>query len=260
MAYKEEFIDVRGAKIQLLKGGSGAPLLYLHGAGGEVAWLPFFEKLSRNFTVYMPAHPGFARSEGLDRIDTIADLVFHYIDLMDTLGLERPHIAGLSLGGWLAAELAVHQAHRVAKLVLIDAVGIRVESAPPIPDIFMPPISGMRKLVFADPEGELAMTMMPDKPTPAMIELALSARAAAARVSWNPYLHDPRLRERLYRIKAPTLIVWGEKDILVSPEYGKAYLEGIKGAKMVTIRNAAHVPVYEQPDETSSVIAEFLKS
>jgi pimeloyl-ACP methyl ester carboxylesterase len=258
MAYSEEFVDLRGGKVQLLKGGAGAPLLYLHGAGGEVAWLPFFEKLSRDYTVYLPAHPGFGRSECLDRIDTIADLVFHYVDLLDALGLDRVHIVGLSLGGWLAAEIAVHQAHRVNKLVLIDAVGIRVEDAPPIPDIFMPPTAALRKLIFAEPEGPLALSLMPDKPSPAMIEAALNARAATARVGWNPYLHDPRLRERLYRIKAPTLIVWGEKDILVSPEYGKAYRDGIKDARLVTIKNAAHVPPLEQPEETARVIVDFL--
>jgi len=90
---------------------------------GENRWLPFFDILSRNFTVYVPAHPGFAGSEGLERIDTFHDMVFHYADLLDEMGLEKPHIVGLSLGGWIAAEVAVHYAHRVGKLVLIDAMG-----------------------------------------------------------------------------------------------------------------------------------------
>ena len=103
MSFQEEFLNLRGTKIQLLKGGSGDPLLYLHSAGGEVVWLPFFELLSQHFTVYLPAHPGFSQSEGLEKIDTMEDLVFHYTDLMDYLGLTRPYVAGLSLGGWLAA-------------------------------------------------------------------------------------------------------------------------------------------------------------
>lgn len=259
MAYQEEFIDVRGARIQLLHGGSGEPLLYLHSAGGELAWLPFFEQLSREFTVYVPAHPGFAHSEGLDRIDTIFDLVFHYLDLMDTLGLATANMAGLSLGGWLAAELAVHHSHRVRKLVLIGAVGLRVENAPPMPDIFAASAKKTRELVFFEPDSELAMTMIPDTPAPEALEMVLRAREATARVGWNPYLYDPRLRERLYRITAPTLVVWGDHDRLVSIEYGKAYQEGITGARLVTIDRCGHAPPLERAETTAKAVTEFLK-
>jgi pimeloyl-ACP methyl ester carboxylesterase len=115
MAYREDRIDVHGATVQYLHGGSGAPLLYLHSAGGEIAWLPFFDLLARQFTIYVPASPGFAGSTGLERIDTIEDLVFHTVDVLDALGLEQPSVVGLSFGGWLAAELAVHHPHRVRR-------------------------------------------------------------------------------------------------------------------------------------------------
>ena len=135
MPFQEEMLNVRGVKIQMLKGGSGDPLLYLHSAGGEMVWLPFFEQLSQKYTVYLPAHPGFSKSEGLDRIDTMEDLVFHYTDLMDQLGLTQPYVAGLSLGGWLAAELAIRYPTRIRKLALLNAVGLRVPGAP-IADFF----------------------------------------------------------------------------------------------------------------------------
>jgi pimeloyl-ACP methyl ester carboxylesterase len=130
MPFQEEMLDVRGVKIQMLKGGAGDPLLYLHSAGGEIVWLPFFEQLSQKHTVYLPAHPGFSKSEGLDRIDTMEDLVFHYTDLMDQLGLTQPYVVGLSLGGWLAAELATRYPNRMRKLALISAVGLRVPGTP----------------------------------------------------------------------------------------------------------------------------------
>jgi pimeloyl-ACP methyl ester carboxylesterase len=123
MTGHEELVKVHGARIRVLRAGSGEPLVYLHSFLGENSWLPFFDILSRNFTLYVPAHPGFAGSEGLERIDTFHDVVFHYADLLDEMGLEKPHIVGLCLGGWLAAEVAVHYAHRVGKLVLIDAMG-----------------------------------------------------------------------------------------------------------------------------------------
>jgi pimeloyl-ACP methyl ester carboxylesterase len=258
MAHSDSFIDVRGSKIQLLKGGSGAPLLYLHGAGGEVTWLKFFELLSRRFTVYVPAHPGFARSEGMERIDHIHDLVFHYVELMDELGLDAPHVVGLSLGGWLAAELAVHQTRRVSRLVLIDAVGLKAEDAPPIPDIFTTTLPETRQLLFFEPESEIARAMIPDQASGEQLEFALRAREATARLGWNPYLYDPRLRERLHRITVPTLIIWGDSDRLVGREYADAYRRGIKGSRLETIEKCGHAPPFEKPEETARLVTEFL--
>ena len=259
MKYQEDFVDVRGTRIQLLRGGSGSPLLYLHGAGGEVAWLPFFDSLAKDFTVYIPAHPGFGRSDGYDKIDTIHDLVFHYVDLMDTLGIEQPFVVGFSLGGWLAAELGVHHPNRIRKLVLIDAVGLKVEDAPTA-DIFAPSPAEARQLFFHDFESELAKTFVPDVPSPEMLEMVLRAREATARVGWNPYLYDPRLRERLYRITVPTLLIWGDTDRVVSLRHADAYKQGITHSRLSEIEKCGHCPPLEEPAETAQLIASFLKS
>ena len=259
MKHQQEFIDVRGTKVELLRGGSGAPLLYLHGAGGEVAWLPFFDALAKDFTVYIPAHPGFSHSGSYDKIDSIHDLVFHYIDLMEILKLDQPFVAGFSLGGWLAAEIAVHHPTRLRKMALIDAVGIKVESAP-IADIFAPAPPQARELFFYDPESELAKTMVPDIPSPEMLEAFLRAREGTARVGWNPYLFDPRLRERLYRVIAPTLLIWGDSDRVVSLEHAKAYKEGIPHSKLSVLDKCGHCPPFEKPSETAALIASFFKA
>ena len=256
MPFQEEMLSVRGVKIQMLKGGSGHPLLYLHSAGGEMVWLPFFEQLSQKYAVYLPAHPGFSKSEGLDRIDTMEDLVFHYTDLMDQLGLTQPYVAGLSLGGWLAAELAIRYPNRMRKLALLNAVGLRVPGAP-IADLFAATPEELRHMVFHDPQSDLAKTFVPDVPSPEVLENTMKAREATARVGWNPYLCNPKLRERLYRITVPTLIVWGESDRLVPLAHGKAYQEGIAGAKLVVLEKCGHAPPFEKPEETAKVLAEF---
>jgi pimeloyl-ACP methyl ester carboxylesterase len=258
MPFQEEMLDVRGVKIQMLKGGSGDPLLYLHSAGGEIVWLPFFEQLSQKYTVYLPAHPGFSKSEGLDRIDTMEDLVFHYTDLMDQLGLTQPYVAGLSLGGWLAAELATRYPHRMRKLALINAVGLRVPGAP-IADLFAATPAELRNLVFHDPNSDLAKTFVPDAPSPEVLENTMKAREATARVGWNPYLCNPKLRDRLYRITVPTLIMWGDSDRLVPLAHGQAYHEGIAGSKLVLLEKCGHAPPFEKPEETVKVLAEFFK-
>lgn len=259
MAYQEEMLEMRGTKIQLLKGGRGDPLLYLHSAGGEVMWLPFFAALSQHFTVYFPAHPGFSQSEGLEKIDTMEDLVFHYTDLMDQLGLEKPGVVGLSLGGWLAAELATRYSQRIRKLILIDAVGLRVEGEP-VADIFAATPEETRRLVFYDPESELARTFVPDVPPPEVLETVLKAREATARVGWNPYLHNPKLRERLYRIIVPTLVIWGDSDRLVPVGHGRAYQQGIAGSRLVLLEKCGHAPPLEKPEETARLIVDFFKN
>jgi pimeloyl-ACP methyl ester carboxylesterase len=259
MPFQEMFLDIRGTKIQMLKGGSGEPLLYLHSAGGEVVWLPFFELLSQHYTVYVPAHPGFSQSDGLDKIDSMEDLVFHYTDLMDYLGLVQPYVAGLSLGGWLAAELATRYANRIRKLALLNAVGLRVPGAP-IAEIFAVTPEETRNLVFHDPQSDLAKMFVPDVPSPEVLENTLKAREATARVGWNPYLCNPKLRERLYRIAVPTLIIWGESDRLVPLAHGKAYEEGITGSKLVILEKCGHAPPFEKPQETAKLLSDFFRN
>jgi pimeloyl-ACP methyl ester carboxylesterase len=256
MPFQEEFLDVRGVKIQMLKGGSGDPLLYLHSAGGEIVWLPFFEQLSQRYTVYVPAHPGFNLSEGLDRIDTMEDLVFHYTDLMEQLGLTQPYVVGLSLGGWLAAELAIRYSNCIRKLALIDAVGLRVPGAP-VADFFQATPEELRTLIFYDPKSDLAKTFAPDVPSPEVLESMMKAREATARVGWNPYLCNPKLRARLYRVTVPTLVIWGESDRLVPLAHGRAYHEGVVGSKLVILEKCGHAPPFEKPEETVRVLTEF---
>lgn len=259
MPFQEEFLHVRGVKIHMLKGGSGDPLLYLHSAGGEVVWLPFFEQLAQHYTVYLPAHPGFSKSEGLDRIDAMEDLVFHYTDLMDQLGLVQPYVAGLSLGGWLAAELATRYAHRIRKLALINAVGLRVPGAP-IADLFQATPEELRKMVFHDPQSDVAKTFVPDVLSPEAMEETMKAREATARVGWNPYLCNLKLRGRLYRITVPTLILWGESDRLVPLAHGEAYREGIAGSQLVVLKQCGHAPPFEKPEATVAVLHEFFRA
>ncbi len=120
-------LSVRGTPVQMLEDGAGPPLLFLHGAGGAGRWLPFQERLAKEFTVRMPSHPGHGGSPAADWLEHISDLAFHYLDLLDALGLERVHLVGASFGGWIAAELATMASHRLRSLVLIDPVGIKVD-------------------------------------------------------------------------------------------------------------------------------------
>lgn len=254
MNYSELFVEVRGKRTQILRGGSGPPLLYLHSAGGEVAWLPFFERLAERFDVIVPAHPGFAESEGLDQIDSMEDLVLHYTDLMELLELEQPGMVGLSLGGWLAAEFATRYPNLIQALVLIAPVGLRS----PIGDIFSASPAETRELVFSDPTGPLAMQFIPEDPDIPTLENSLKAREATSRLGWNPYLRSRKLEGRLYRVTIPSLVLAAGADKLVPLDHCRLYVEGITGAKLEVFEGAGHALPFERPDDAARAVIDFL--
>ena len=253
--YVEEFRQVGGARIQLLRGGQGPPLLFLHGAAGGGMWLPFLEGLARRFTVYAPAHPGFGRSEDPEWLEGIEDLVHFYLEFLDALDHPKVHLMGLSLGGWIAAELATLCSHRIARLVLVDAAGIRVEGAA-VPDLFtMPPDEAVRT-IFASPAT--AAAIYPADPTPEQLEILLRQRITMARLAWNPYLHNPKLPRRLHRIRVPTLVVWGQEDRLFPLAHARAFQQAIPGARLAVLPGCGHVPPLDRPEEFVRTVTGFL--
>ncbi|NNL85414.1 MAG: alpha/beta hydrolase [Myxococcales bacterium] len=254
MQYLHEQVLVRGKSTEILTVGEGPPLLYLHGAGGEVAELPFFDSLAERFRVFVPAHPGFGESSGLDEIDSIEDLVFHYTDLIETLEVEAPAMVGLSLGGWLAAEFATRYSDRLSALVLIAPVGMR----PPAGDIFSASPRELRELVFSEPDSELARSFVPDAASPGVIERAARAKQATARVGWNPYLHNRKLADRLYRVAVPTLVLAAGADRLVPVEHCRLYADGIADSEFVCVDGAGHALPLERPEECAKIVSEFL--
>lgn len=258
----ESQIEIRDAKYKLMRGGSGEPLLYLHSAGGETMWFPFHEMLAQHFEVFAPAHPGFDTSEGLEKIDTIEDLAFHYLDLFDKMGWHSVSVVGTSLGGWLAAEIATRWPGRLKKMVLVDACGLRVEGASygPLWEHMREP-ERMREWIFADPNSMMAqMLLLPIEQIPEpLLLLQMKAAEAAARVAWRPYLHNPKLRGRLHRAKVPTLLIWGEKDRLIPLAFAHAYRDALPDARLVLIPECGHLPIFEKTEEFVRHVVEFLK-
>src|SRR5882724_1063859 len=151
MPHQVETLTVAGATIRVFRGGSGQPLVFLHGAGGHTGWMAFLEELSRRFEVFAPEHPGFGQSDDPSWLDDIADLAYFHLDLLKALGLDRVHLMGTSLGGWIAAELAVRNTARLASLTLVGAVGITA-GGEPIDDIFRMPVDENLRRFYADPE------------------------------------------------------------------------------------------------------------
>src|SRR4029077_15636795 len=176
--------------------------------------------------------------------------------LCATLRLDHPVVAGASFGGWIAAEWAMRYSRTLSGLVLIDALGLRVPEAP-APDILSLDPAASRQVIFADPFSALALEVIPETPKSEEVVSVLLARQTLARFAWQ-FPDNPRLLRYLYRIAAPTLIVWGERDGFVSTAHGQAYHERIGGSEFKMIPNAGHLSHIEAPEVCADGISGFL--
>ena len=251
-------LSAHGIPLEVLRAGSGPPVLVLHGMAPLDAASPAVAGLAARAEIIAPTHPGFGASPRPADIDSPYDLVHLYRDVLDRLPHPRVTLMGLSFGGWLAAEIAAARARRVRKLVLVDAVGIKVSDreTPDVLDVFNASPAVVRQRAWHDPER-----WAPDYD--AMSDEALVAHArnrdALCLYAWDPYMHNPRLRRWLRRIAVPTLVLWGASDRIVSPDYGRAYAGLIPGARFALIEAAGHHPHVEQPEAFVHHVASFLE-
>ena len=230
------------------------PLLYLHSGFAEGGALPLFDHLTdAGFQVTAPTLPAF--SEPAHDVHRVEDAVFHLRPLLDG----RPVVVGSSLGGWLAAELAVWFPEQVAGLVLVGAMGLRIEGAP-IFDLFAARQSETMRRVLPH-GGDLLELLAPaydsSDPNAALLHL-FNAGEATARLGWNPFLHDPKLLRRLPGVSAPTLVLWGADDGIVPLAHGEAYAAAIPDARLAVIDGCGHLPALEQPEAVAGLVAGFV--
>jgi pimeloyl-ACP methyl ester carboxylesterase len=258
--FREDFIELSGVKLHLIGGGKGPPLLLLHGAGGNPGWLKFHDLLAGDFQLLIPTHPGFGASTRPSWLDSMSDMVDFYLDFLDYSGLREVPVAGFSMGGWLAAEIAATCPERISRLVLVDAVGLKVEDAP-IADIFLLSPAELQELAFHD-ISQIAERekLFPANPSPQQVELSDNSQIMAQLLCWKPYMHNPKLIHRLRRIKAPALVVWGRQDRLVPLAHGEAYANAIQGARLKVIERCGHAPQLERPLEMAELVKDFLRT
>lgn len=256
--FTEEFVDVGDSRVQVLKGGSGEPLVVLHGAGGHQGWPRYARALADRYTVYIPSHPGYGQSERPDWLESMNDLACFYTWFMEQHGLDGARAIGFSLGGWLAAEIAVACRHAFSKLMLVDPIGIKPKDGE-IADVFIISPAQVLELMFHDPKQAPEYDeIYPQEPTPEQQETAERNREMTVRLTWKPYAHDPRLPYLLARVNIPTRIVWGRQDQLVPLECGQLYQKAIPGSELVVVDNCGHEPQIEKPDEFIKLALDFM--
>ena len=250
-------ISVAGIELELIERGQGSPVLYLHGGSGLAMDAPFVDLLAKERRVIAPSHPGFGKSSLPDWLDSVDDIAHVYLELLDRVGLKRTDLVGFSIGGWIAAELATKVPERLDRLVLIGPVGVKTGKPDQldVPDIFALPRDKLDRLRFHDPaRNPRDLAALGDE------ELLIAARNAEtlALLSWEPYMHNPKLPHRLHRVDVPTLFLRGASDGIVSAEYLERYAALVPKARIETVAEAGHLPHVEQPAVTAAKVLKFL--
>ena len=255
---RREFPTLGGIKIEIERRGKGRPLLLLQGEEALEAEAAFVDDLARTHEVIIPSPPGFGASERPLWMTNPNDLAFVCLDLVDHLKLAGATVLGFSLGGWIAAEMAAMDDSFMSKLVLVAPYGIKLGGPTDrdIADIWLLHPSKVATLKWHDAaKGRRDFTRMSED------KLAVVARnvESTARFCWEPYMHNPKLKQRLHRIAVPTLVVWGEHDGIVKADpYGRGYAGLIPGAEFKLIKNAGHLPHLEQPAAFMTALKGFI--
>jgi pimeloyl-ACP methyl ester carboxylesterase len=249
---------VRDLDVALRRKGSGEALLYLHGHTLTRRWLPLYDKLAEHFDVIVPEHPGFGDTPRPDWLSEFADLTLHYADLLEALDVDRVHLVGHGLGGWIAAEFATFYPRSLASLTLIAPTGLRPQDDEDVVDVFrLGDEQAADALLGADaPRWESVLDE--GDVTEAKIQ-EYRESVTAALLSWNPR-YDLKLERRLGRITAPSQILIPQEERLVPASVGRRYSELITGAELITVRGEAartqHLMTLQEPEQIARLIAE----
>ncbi|MCL6592890.1 MAG: alpha/beta hydrolase [Alicyclobacillus sp.] len=234
----------------MLRAGQGQPFLYLHDTNGPEGWTPFLEALAESHDVWAPSHPGYGVSSHSSDITSVEDLALFYLKWLELFDLRRVVVAGSGLGGWIAAEMAVWNCSRIERLVLMDAIGIKVSPAdvPDIADTQTMHWEEKIRLEWYRPAASHAYFPHPSELSEDKLAQHLKNEESTVRYTWKPFMHNPKLRSSLKLVHIPVQVLWGEADGVVTPAYGQAYADSFPQATFTLIPQAGHFPHLEQPD------------
>jgi pimeloyl-ACP methyl ester carboxylesterase len=253
-----ERIQIGDVSLEMRTAGEGPPLLFLHGGDYFTQTRAFLERLAQRWRVMIPRHPGFGGTERPDGFRSVHDLAYLYLDLIERLRLNDVVLVGSSFGGWVALEICVRSVERIGRLALIDTIGIKFggREQRDIADIFALSADEVLRRTFFDPSSAAPDYAQIDDAEAASIA---SDRAATALYGWRPYMHDPGLRRWLHRVRVPTLVVWGQSDGIVSPDYGQKLCQSLPDARFELIPEAGHYPQIERPELVADAIERFAR-
>lgn len=247
--------DADAVELTVSDAGHGPAFLLLHGGAGPMSVAGFADLLARSHEVRVlaPTHPGFNGTPRPAELSQMRDLATLYVRLLDQLDLTDVTVIGNSIGGWIAAEVALLHSPRVGRLVLVDAVGLRID-AHPIVDFFSLTMDQVAGLSYANPEGfRIDLDAMSEEQ-----KALMASNRATLRTYGGESMADDRLVDRLKQVDVATLVVWGAADRVVPLEHGRAYAEQIPGARLEVVQTAGHLPQLEAPDTLLALVWDFV--
>ncbi len=254
-------LSLGGGKFEaeVLKDGNGPPLLYLHGAIGQKGWAPFLDALAQKFTVYAPYLPGYSKSNGLDKLDDLTDLTIYQFELLDALGVSKANVVGHFLGGMVAAEMAALSPSYVDRLVLSAPAGTWRDTEP-VADLLAMTADDLQNDLWSSASSSMSISPA-DFEANSRLKAELAADrmqdlTAAGKFLWP--IPDRGLKRRAYRIKAPTLILWGENDRIIPPVYTEDFSKLLPGSQVSVLPNAGHLLMIERAELFADTVADFL--
>lgn len=254
---RTHILTIAGAgpvELAVTERGVGRPYLLLHGGGGPQTVAPFAELLADSVPAHVitPTHPGFAATTRPDALTSIRGLAALYLALLGALDVTDVTVVGNSMGGWIAAEMALLHSPRISGVLIVDAVGIEVPGHP-VADFFSLTLDEVAQHSYHDPDKfRIDPTALP----PAL-RAAMPGNRAALAVYGGTAMTDPSLAGRLAKVTTPTLVLWGEADRIADPDYGRAFAAAIPGARFQLLTATGHLPQLETPDQLLAVIRDF---
>jgi pimeloyl-ACP methyl ester carboxylesterase len=247
----------RGAKIHYRRGGSGAPVLLLKSEDALPLDARFVAALAADFDLIVPDHPGFGQSDTPDWLKGIGDAAYFYLDFIAALQLDSVHVVGCSLGGWLAAEVAIRNCGPLASLTLIAPFGVRRRGAA-FGDVFLwTPEENLRNRFFDQTHAEHFLGTIRGH-TDHEAAALLKDRYTTARLAWQPRFFNPELERWLHRIARPVQLLWGDSDRVVPPAVAESWRAQLPQARLAMIERCGHLPHIEHPTATADRIKSFI--
>ena len=256
MSHNTQILHTGYGSLEVLTGGNGPALVFLHGEEGQRSWLAHHEQLANSFSVWAPTLPGMGKSQRPDWVESVPDMAKIMLNALDKAGIGSCILGGASIGGWVAAEMASMDPDHFNGLVLAGSQGLPTGHLN-TPDIFLTPYRRYISLGYADSTSDAFQTMWPEELSDEAVEQDLEIMELAARLGFKPYMYDRSLLPSLARFEKPVLLVWGDKDIITPQVIANQFKNGLAQATIKTIAAAGHYVHLEQPRNFVEAVAEF---
>jgi pimeloyl-ACP methyl ester carboxylesterase len=254
VTWTDTAITVAGTKMHVSRRGEGRSLLVLHHDIGTPDSLPLYDTLARHFSVLLPHHPGWGRSERPQWLRSVRDVAAMYQWLLAELTVHDCSLMGLGFGGWIAAEMASLSPRQFHRLVLVGPHGIK----PPEGDILDQAIISYIAYPQAGFHDLDAFRRVYGDVSTDQLEQWDIAREMCFRIAWKPYMYSQTLPHLLGGVRCPALVVWGDDDRIVPRSTGEVYAKALRNARLEIVPDCGHFVDMEKPEELARLVQSFL--